>query len=183
MALALGLVAGRWLLTEQGQSGSGTAAIGGPFALTDHTGKRVTESDYAGRYLLVYFGYTYCPDVCPIELQVMTDALDQMGEKAASVQPLFITIDPERDTVEEMANYVANFHRDFVGLTGSPADIDAAAKTYRVYYAKGPVDEDGGYPMDHSSFVYLISPEGKYLAHFGPLTPPQEMADKIASFL
>lgn len=181
VALALGLVVGRFLLSEPG--GTGTAAIGGPFVLTDHNGKRVSEADYAGRHLLVYFGYTYCPDVCPTELQTMTEALDLMGASASAVQPLFITIDPERDTVSEMADYVSNFHPSMVGLTGSAEDIDAAAKTYRVYYAKGPVDEDDAYLMDHSSFVYLIDPNGRYVTHFGPLTPPQEMADKIASFL
>lgn len=183
VALALGLVAGRWLLTEQDQTSSGTAAIGGPFSLTDHNGKRVTEADYAGKYLLVSFGYTYCPDICPTELQTMTEALDLLGTESKAIQPLFITIDPQRDTAEQLADYVSNFHSSMVGLTGSAADIDAAAKTYRVYYAKGTVDEDGAYLMDHSAFVYLIDPGGRYLTHFGPLTPPQEMADKIAAFL
>ena len=113
----------------------------------------------------------------------MTEALDLLGADAAPLQPLFITIDPERDTVDEMASYMANFHDRFVGLTGNPQDVAAAAKTYRVYVAKGEVDSDGAYLMDHSSFIYLMGPDGRYLTHFGPRTPPQEMADRIRSFL
>ena len=183
VAVALGLVAGRWLMPDGPSDGSGVAAIGGPFTLVDHTGRTVTEADYAGRYLLVYFGYTYCPDVCPTELQTMTEALDLLGQDAAPVQPLFVTVDPERDTVKEMANYVSNFHDRLVGLTGNGEQVAAAAKVYRVYFAKGPVDDDGAYLMDHSSFIYLLAPDGRYLAHFGPRTPPQEMADSIRSFL
>jgi protein SCO1/2 len=182
VALALGLVAGRWLLPEQ-QQGSGMVQIGGPFSLVDHNGRQVTQADYAGRYLLIYFGYTYCPDVCPTELQTMTEALDLLGDDAKAVQPLFITIDPARDTVPAMADYVSHFYDSFVGLTGSAAQVAAAAKAYRVYYAKGPEEEDGVYLMDHSSFIYLMGPDGGYLAHFGPQTSPQAMADKIRSFL
>ena len=103
VAVALGLVAGRWLMPDGPSDGSGVAAIGGPFTLVDHTGRTVTEADYAGRYLLVYFGYTYCPDVCPTELQTMTEALDLLGQDAAPVQPLFVTVDPERDTVKAVS--------------------------------------------------------------------------------
>lgn len=183
VALALGLVAGRWLLPEQQSTGTGVAQIGGPFTLVDHTGRQVTQADFSDRHLLIYFGYTYCPDVCPTELQVMTEALDLLGEDASEIRPLFITVDPERDTVPAMADYVAHFYDSFVGLTGSPEQVAAAAKAYRVYFAKGPRDEDGVYLMDHSSFVYLMGRDGAYLAHFGPGTAPQAMADKIRSFL
>src|SRR5690606_11015171 len=134
--IALGAVAA-FLATGQrfgdgGISGSvrtvGEALVGGPFALTDHTGERVTDQDFRGRYMLVYFGYTWCPDVCPTELQVISSALDELGDKAAQIRPIFITVDPERDTVAQMADYVANFHPSFVGLTGSSEEVAAVAK-------------------------------------------------------
>ena len=163
---------------------TGKALIGGPFTLTDHTGKRVTEKDFAGKFLLVFFGYTFCPDVCPAELQVISAALDALGEKRKKVTPLFITIDPERDTVEQMNSYVSNFHEQLIGLTGSAEEIKAAAKAYRVYYHK--VSDDASstdYVMDHSSIVYLMSPKGEYLAHFSYGTGVDKMAKGIAKFL
>ncbi len=162
---------------------SGKALIGGPFALTDHTGRRVTEKDFAGKHMLVYFGYTFCPDICPAELQVMSAALDALGDKASKVTPVFITVDPERDTVEQMNSYVGNFHNRLVGLTGSPEDIKKAAKAFRVYYAKAKDESSTDYLMDHSSIVYLMSPKGEYLAHFAYGTGVDKMAEGIAKFL
>ncbi len=163
---------------------SGQPLIGGPFTLIDHTGRRVTEKDFLGQHTLVFFGYTYCPDICPAELQVMTAALEQLGEKSKKVTPVFITIDPKRDTVEQMASYVSHFHKRLVGLTGSHEEIRAAAKAYRVYYAK--VKDEGSsadYLMDHSSVVYLMGPDGKYVAHFSYGTSPDKMAEGIARHL
>jgi protein SCO1/2 len=155
----------------------GEALVGGPFTLTDHTGKRVTDEDFRGRYMLVYFGYTWCPDVCPTELQVITAALDQMGDKAERIRPVFITIDPERDTVSQMADYVSSFHPTLVGLTGSPDEIAAVAKAYRVYYAKVKTEgSDTDYAVDHGSLIYLMSPEGKFVTHFTYGTDPTKLA-------
>ena len=153
-------------------------AIGGPFTLVDQTGKTVTEADFRGKWMLIYFGYTYCPDVCPTALTTMVDALDQLGDKAKNVVPVFVTIDPERDTPGHLADYVAAFSPQMVGLTGAPQQIAAAAKAYRVYYAKA---KDSGsssaYLMDHSSIVYLVDPEGKFRQHF---SSHQINADEMA---
>jgi len=162
----------------------GKALIGGPFQLIDHTGKRVTEKDFEGRLMLIFFGYTYCPDVCPTELLVMTTALEQLGKKADKVTPVFITIDPKRDTVEQMSSYVSNFHERFIGLTGSHEEIRAAAKAYRIYYAKAKGDgSSDDYLMNHSSIVYLMNAKGKYVTHFSYGTSPEMMAEGIAKFL
>jgi protein SCO1/2 len=162
----------------------GKALIGGPFTLVDHDGKRVTEKDFQGRYMLVFFGYTHCPDVCPTELQVMTSALELLGAKADKVTPVFISIDPERDTVEEMASYISNFHKRFVGLTGSQKAIHAAAKAYRIYYAKAKDDgSNTDYLMDHSSIVYFMNTKGEFITHFSHGTSPEKMAAGMAKFL
>ena len=158
-----------WLTRSlpEGPIGSGSALVGGPFTLTDHKGKRVTDQDFRGRYMLIFFGFTYCPDVCPSELQVMSAALDELGPKAEKIQPIFITIDPARDTPEAMKLYVANFHPRMVGLTGSPEDIAQVAKAYRVYYARAKGSENQpDYLMDHSTILYLMGPDGKFVKHF-----------------
>jgi protein SCO1/2 len=162
----------------------GQAAIGGPFELVDQNGKTRTDKDFRGKYMLVYFGYTFCPDVCPTELQVMANAMDQLDDKIASqVQPIFITVDPERDTVQAMADYVPHFSPRLVGLTGTLEQTSAAAKAYRVYYAKSyekgePKDSDT-YLVDHSSFTYLMGPDGKYIRHFNYGVTPEKMAQGI----
>jgi protein SCO1/2 len=163
---------------------TGTALIGGPFALTDHTGRRVTEKDFAGRYLLVFFGFTHCPDVCPAGLQVMAAALDQLGPKTEGVVPLFITFDPGRDTPETMKAYVSAFHPRLIGLTGTEADIKAAAKAYRVYFKR--VDDPQSpinYSMDHSAFIYLMDRSGVYVTHFRHSASPDEIAERIGPLL
>lgn len=139
--------------------------VGGPFSLIDGDGKPVTDQTWHGKYLLVYFGYTYCPDVCPTTLTNVAAALDKLGPKAAEIQPLFITVDPHRDTPAVVKQYAAAFSPRIVGLTGSPEQIAAAAKAYRVYYAKhvtGPGPDD--YSMDHSSVLYLMGPDGRFIA-------------------
>jgi cytochrome oxidase Cu insertion factor (SCO1/SenC/PrrC family) len=182
IALAIVLAGSAFFLTQSRStaSGSGTALVGGPFTLTDQTGKRVTEKDYLGHYTLVFFGYTFCPDVCPTELQVMSAALDKMGAKADAIQPLFITIDPERDTVDVMKQYAANFYPRLVGLTGSPQEIAAAAKAYRVYYAKVPGKSGtNDYLMDHSSIVYMMDKQGMFLKHFTYTTDADALAEAL----
>jgi protein SCO1/2 len=143
----------------------------------------VRDTDYRGAYLLVMFGYTSCPDVCPTELQLITEAMEQLGPAARKVQPLMITIDPERDTAALLADYVSNFHPAIIALTGSVDQVKAAAKAYKVFFAKGEVDADGDYFMDHSSFIYLMSPDGIYLHHFAPSSSPEAMAQKIGEVM
>lgn len=167
-----------------GGSSAGAPSVGGPFTLVNHHGETVTEQDFRGRFMLLYFGFTFCPDVCPTELGVMAAAVKALGEKGEQVTPVLITIDPERDTPEVMARYVALFHPRLVGLTGSPEQVDAAARAWHVYYAK--VEDESvseAYTMDHSSIVFLMGPGGEYLKLFRPQTPPDEMAREIAKYL
>src|ERR1700675_3611962 len=177
------------LLLTRGASGpsvetSGKALIGGPFTLTDQTGKTVTDKDFSGRYMLVFFGFTHCPDICPAELQVIAQALDRLGDKASKVVPVFITLDPERDTPEAMADYVKSFGPNFIGLTGSPEAIAAAAKAYRVAYSKVENKESAGdYSVDHSALVYLMDPEGRYVTHFSYGLSADQMAEKLVKLL
>ena len=187
LAVAVGFGVRLFLLRAGAPSAamvSGAALIGGPFSLVDQDGKTRSDADFRGRYLLVYFGYTFCPDLCPTELQTISNALDRLGDKAAKVQPLFITVDPARDTVAVMKGYVGHFHPGLVGLTGSVTQIAAAARAYRVYYAKVPAAEGGdNYLMDHSGFVYLMGPDGRYITHFTPQTTAKQMAKAIAKLL
>lgn len=167
---------------------TGKPLIGGSFELTDHSGNRVTDKDFLGKYLLVYFGYTYCPDVCPTELQVIANAIDKLGEKSADITPLFVSIDPERDTPEQLASYVEHFHKKMVGLTGSAEDIRNIAKLYKVYYSKaedGDADEssEADYLMNHSNIIYFMDKEGHYVTHFTHTTDPDALAKKIAKLL
>lgn len=143
---------------------SGRPSVGGPFSLIDQTGKHVTDKDYLGHYMLVFFGYTNCPDVCPAGLQVMSAALDKLGKRAADVIPIFITLDPAQDTPERMATYVKAFSPRLIGLTGSESDIKATAKAYRVYYQKVSDDKDPTrYSIDHSAIFYLMGKDGTLL--------------------
>ena len=163
---------------------SGTALVGGPFELVATDGKTVTERDFRGRYMLVFFGFTHCPDICPAELQVIAQALEKLGDKGKKVVPVFITLDPDRDTPQAMAEYVKSFGRNFVGLTGSPEAIADAAKAYRVAYAKVENKESASdYSVDHSALVYLMDPEGKYVTHFSYGTSADEMAEKLGKIL
>ena len=163
---------------------SGTALVGGPFSLVGADGKPVTDRDFRGRYMLIFFGFTHCPDICPAELQVIAQALEQLGDKAKNVVPIFITLDPERDTPEAMGNYVKSFGPNFVGLTGSPEAIAAAAKAYRVSYAKVENKESAAdYRVDHSALVYLMDPEGRYVTHFSYGLSAEQMAEKLEKLL
>lgn len=144
---------------------TGKPLVGGPFSLVDQTGKRVTDKDYSGKYMLVFFGYTSCPDICPAGLQVMTAALKKLGHRGDDIVPLFITLDPEQDTPQKLAAYVENFSPRLIGLTGSPSDVAAAAKAYRVFYQKVPDQNDPAhYSIDHSSIFYLMGKDGSLLA-------------------
>jgi len=144
---------------------SGEAAIGGPFRLVDQFGDTRTPAAFRGHYMLVYFGYTNCPDVCPTTLQMEADALAKLGVRADQVIPVFITVDPARDTPKILKDYLNSFGPRFVGLTGSPKAIAAAAHAYRVYYERHPL-KGGGYSMDHSNWIYLMDKNGKFLANY-----------------
>lgn len=156
-------------------------SIGGPFTLVDQTGATVTDQSFAGRYRLIYFGYTFCPDACPTALQVMSQAIESLGPDAARIQPIFITIDPVRDTAQQLANYVPLFDKRLVGLTGTPAQIANVARAYKVYYAKA--DDRPDYAMNHSSFVYLMGPDGRFLTVFGSDIDADKMAAGIKTYL
>ena len=186
----IGAIAGAGVLLVANPQGgqpvqsSGAALIGGPFSLVGADGKPVTDRDFRGRYMLIFFGFTHCPDICPAELQVIAQALDQLGDKAKTVVPIFITLDPERDTPQAMANYVKSFGPNFVGLTGSPEAIAAAAKAYRVAYSKVENKESAGdYSVDHSALVYLMDPEGRYVTHFSYGLSADQMAEKLGKSL
>ena len=153
-----------------------TVTLGGPFSLTDQNGIVRTERDFAGKYSLVFFGYTYCPDVCPTTLAVMASALDKLGARADKIVPLFITIDPKRDTPEKIKTYLSSFGPRFVGLTGSPANIASVAKEYRVYYKEHPAENGGEYTVDHSGVIYLMDPKVAYLANYSLETSPADLA-------
>lgn len=179
VAAAAAVLAVRWLTSAEMMQDP-AASIHAEFTLTDQDGRTVTAQDLAGKPMLLYFGYTYCPDVCPTELANISQAMDILGTDADAVQPVFITVDPERDTAEVMKAYLGHFDDGFVGLTGTPEQIAAAAKAAKVYYAKvEQPDSDVGYLMDHSGFVYLLGPDGRYLSHFRPNTDPQEIADRV----
>ena len=154
--------------------------VGGPFQLIDQTGKPRSDRDFRGRLMLVYFGFTYCPDVCPTDLMAIGQALEQLGSDADAVQPIFITLDPERDTAEHLAEYVPLFHPRLLGLTGSLDAIGTAADAYKVYFAKIPIGKEGGdYTVDHTSFIYLMDRDGKYLGFFPPGTSAERMVEII----
>ncbi len=159
---------------------TGKALIGGPFTLTDQTGKRVTEKDFLGRYMLVFFGFTNCPDICPSGLQVMSAALDKLGNKADIVTPVFITLDAARDTPEKMKAYVKSFHPRLTGLTGSEAEVAAAAKAYRVYFQKIEDDKTpGSYTYDHAAIIYLMGKDGAFVTHIPHTTDVEQVIDAL----
>ncbi len=160
---------------------TGRALVGGPFEMTDHNGRRVTEKDFQGRLMLVYFGFTYCPDICPAGLQVVTAALEELGTDANRIVPIFITVDPERDTPEQMKQYVSSFHKSFIGLTGSKEDVAQAAKAYRVYYRKVQDESLSDYTMDHTSFLYLMGADGQFITHFPHSIDPEKLAERLAA--
>jgi len=161
---------------------SGRIAIGGPYALTDQDGKHRASTDFAGKYQLIYFGYTFCPDVCPTTLAVMSAALDKLGPEQERIVPIFITIDPARDKPEVLKKYLAAFGPRFVGLTGSDQQIAAVEKEYRVYAKKQPVS-GGTYGMDHSSVIYLMGPDGNLVSFFDEVTEPEELAKQLKARL
>ncbi|XP_078446917.1 electron transport SCO1/SenC family protein [Wolffia australiana] len=163
---------------KQGPS-VGTAAIGGAFTLVDQNGKQVTDKDFLGKWTLIYFGFTHCPDICPDELQKLAAAVDKIKSVAGiEIVPVFISVDPERDTVEQVNDYVKEFHPNLIGLTGTPEAVKAAARAYRVYYMK--TEQDGAdYLVDHSIVMYLMDPNMKFIKFFGKNYNVDALADGI----
>lgn len=169
-------------------SGRDAAPAGGPFALIDQDGRTRTDIEFRGRFMLIYFGYTSSPDVGQNELITIDQTLDRLGTRAKRLQPIFITIDPERDTAATLKRYLSRFHSHLtglVGLTGTPQEIAATARAFRVYYAKVPIEGEGspGYLMDYPGFVYLVGPDGRYITQFTRQTTPGQMARAIAEHL
>ena len=161
-------------------------AIGGPFELVDHTSRTVTDKDFHSKYLLIFFGYIYCPDVCSTAVITISDALDILGpDMANKITPVFVSVDHERDTPESLREYVGQFSPRFVGMTGTKKQISQVAKAYNVYFAKS--EEPGGnaenYFMDHSAITYLMGPDGKFIRHFPYGIDPKNMADQIKKIL
>ncbi len=192
MLLIVVVLAAEWVWLKTGDEGpagdSATAARpqavvpGGGFTLVDHEGKPASDQAFAGRHLLMLFGYTFCPDVCPTSLGSIVAALDLLEESGEAVQPLFVTLDPERDTPEVLAAYVAAFHPRLIGLTGSPEQIREVAHDYRVYYAKAE-SGDGDYLIDHSAYIYLIGPDGRTLTYLKHDASPETLAETIGGYL
>ena len=160
----------------------GRGSVGGPFTLTDQAGKQRSDTEFRGKLMIVYFGYTYCPDVCPADLMAITQALDALGPAAEAVQPIFITIDPERDT-KVLADYVSAFHHSLVGLTGSPEEIRKIANSYKAFYAKVPDERSGGYSIDHTGVIYLMGRDGEYLGFMPPQTNPDRLTEILRKYL
>jgi protein SCO1 len=179
--IVLGCVAagGVWYQTKQSAVPRvvtvGTPQIGGPFSLTDQNGQPKTDGDFRGRWMLVYFGYTNCPDVCPTTMALMSQVLKELGGRATLFAPIFITVDPGHDTPSVLKEYLASFGSRFVGLTGSQQQIAAVAREYKVYSAKRPL-KGGGYAVDHSSVVCLMDPSGKFVAVYDNSQTPEQIA-------
>jgi protein SCO1/2 len=158
------------------------AAIGGPFSLTDQDGRTVTDKDLKGRPFLVFFGFTHCPDICPTALFQVSEIMRALGRDADRVGALFITVDPERDTVSVLKDYLSNFDRHLLGLTGDPDAVAAVAKSYRVYFKKVPLQE-GGYTMDHTAIVYLMDKQGRFVAPFNIKRTSEAAAADLRKYL
>ena len=155
-------------------------AIGGPFELINHKGEMVTDVDVLDQPALVYFGYTFCPDVCPMDVARNVVAVEILAESGLQVKPVFVTIDPVRDTVDYLADFVANNHSDMIGLTGTAEQVAKAARAYKVYYRKQSGDDEEYYLMDHSSFTYLMIPDIGFVDFLRSDIPPQKVADRVA---
>lgn len=190
----LALLGGVWYVTAPGGGGDvfaecrttriagGGEQIGGPFELIDGQGRTVTDADVLTEPALVYFGYTFCPDVCPLDNVRNSDAVDLLAERGHAVTPVFISIDPGRDTPEVMADYAANMHSKMIGLTGSDAQVKAASQAYRTYYRAQP-SEDDFYLVDHSTFTYFVLPDAGFVEYFRRDLTAEQVADRASCFL
>lgn len=186
LVVGLLMLCGTWLTVAltthrnvtQAADTSPNATIGGPFTLVDTRGKTVTDQTYRGKWMLIYFGYTFCPDACPTALNNISAALEKLGPEAEKIEPLFITVDPKRDTLQVMSNYLKSFDSRIVGLTGSKTQTDAAAHAYRVYVSAQQTDGDD-YLVDHSAYIYVMDSRGKFVS----VIPGDMAGDKMADQL
>ena len=189
------LLGGIWFVTQQsdapedqfaqcrsGAIAGGTDAIGGPFTLVNAEGETVTDADVITEPSLLYFGYTFCPDVCPFDTARNAEAVDLLTERGYDVTPVFISIDPQRDTPDVVGDFAANLHEKMIGLTGSPEQVKAASQAYRTFYQAQP-GEDEYYLVDHSTFTYLVLPEDGFVQYFRREVTPEQMADQVACFV
>lgn len=178
-----------WILRPAGNSQtavttSGEAAIGSEFTLTNHNGETISSNDFQGKYMWVYFGFSHCPDICPVDLMTMTTALNELGEDAEQIQPIFITVDPERDTPERLKTFASNFHPRLQALTGEKEKVLAVANAYKVYYKKqGELEDEQGYGMDHSGYSYLMDKEGRYLTHYRHGDKVEDVVESLRGYL
>lgn len=163
----------------------GTPLLGGDFDLIDQDGNAFSNRDLLGKWVLIYFGFTHCPDVCPDELEKLGNVIDTINrtEYLPDLQPLFISVDPERDTHEAVKEYLKDFHPTFIGLTGSREQVDVATRAFRVYYAEGPDDDDGDYLVDHTVIMYLINDEGEFCEYFGQNKSAGEISNKVTAIM
>lgn len=194
VAVALAALGGVWAATEFASSDDqfaqcratkihgGAGAIGGPFELVNGEGLTVTDKDVITEPSLIYFGYTFCPDVCPLDVARNAEAIDVLGERKQSVTPVFISIDPERDTPEVVADFAFNLHERMIGLTGSEAQVKAASQAYKTYYKK-QLTGDEYYLMDHTTLSYLVLPEHGFVEFFRRDASPEQVADRVGCFL
>ncbi|MEJ0027751.1 MAG: SCO family protein [Rhizomicrobium sp.] len=163
--------------------GTGTPAIGAPFALTDQDGRTRRSAEFRGRYMLIYFGYSYCPDVCPTTLAMIGEALAKLGSRQDRIVPIFITVDPQRDTPAQLKTYLKAFGPQFVGLTGDARAIAKVAGDYRVYFKKQPLP-GSGYGMDHSNVIYLMGPDGRFVTYWDDTAiGPDKLAEELRARL
>ena len=187
LVLLVAALAVALFMLKQNPSGplsSGTALIGGPFTMVNQKGETVTEKSFEGHFTLYFFGYTFCPDVCPTELQVVAAALNALGPAAANITPVFVSIDPERDTPAIIGAYVANFDPRLQGLTGTPVQVAQMARAFHVFYQKVPDAKNlGNYGMDHSSILYLMGPDGKFVKHFSYSTDAKNLSEDLKKVL
>ena len=165
---------------DYGGKAVGQALVGGSFSLIDQNGRRVTDKDFLGRPMLVFFGFTFCPDICPSGLQVISSVLDQLGTKGERIVPIFVTIDPERDTPDQLKSYLASFHPRLVGLSGTSVEIADVAKKYRVYFKKVKDEKSSAdYTMDHTTIIYLMDEKGQFVAHFSHATSADKLSEGL----
>ena len=176
------IASGAWLsLRQSDDKQKGSDLVGGPFELLDQDRNSITNDSFPNKFKIIYFGFTFCPDVCPMGLTTISEALDSLGTKAKHIQPIFITLDPLRDTADVLRNYKENFHESIIFLTGSLEQIRSVAKLYKVYFQKTNNDDD--YLIDHSAITFIMAPSGGYLKHFGPNATAVEFSNFFNSIL
>ena len=176
------IASGAWLsLRQSDDRQKGSDLVGGPFELIDQDRNSITNNSFPNKFKIMYFGFTFCPDVCPMGLTTISEALDSLGTKAKHIQPIFITLDPLRDTADVLRNYKENFHESIIFLTGSLEQIRSVAKLYKVYFQKTNNDDD--YLIDHSAITFIMAPSGGYLKHFGPNATAVEFSNFFNSIL